>query len=269
MNKVRRIDRLVAMTQILTARPHHLFPLSYFNQLFDVAKSTLSEDLVTIRESLAQFGLGSLETLSGAAGGVRYLPYPADDKMAEELEDWARALSDGSRIIPGGFLYMSDLLFDAQKMMQVGHIFAKKFAPLLPEAVMTVETKGIPLAMMIAYSLNLPLVIVRRGSKVTEGPAVSLNYVSGSSRRIQTMSLPKRALKAGARVLVVDDFMKAGGTAKGMIDLAQEVGAEVVGTGVLMATAEPAEKLVHSYWPLLMLEEIDEHNKHVVIRPNL
>ena len=61
--------------------------------------------------------------------------------------------------------------------------------------------------------------------------------------------------------------MKAGGTAKGMIDLAQEVGAQVVGIGVLVATAVPAQKLVDDYLALLILHDVDEHTKKIDIRP--
>jgi purine operon repressor len=83
------------------------------------------------------------------------------------------------------------------------------------------------------------------------------------------MSLPKRAIHPGSKVLVIDDFMKAGGTARGMIDLANEVGGIVVGTGVLVATAEPQPKLVEDYTTLLILDEVDEHTKKVTIRPVL
>jgi len=85
-----------------------------------------------------------------------------------------------------------------------------RFASLAPDYIMTVETKGIPLAFATARAANLPLVTVRRGSKVTEGSSVSINYVSGSTHRIQTMSLPRRAIPSGAKVLIIDDFMKAG-----------------------------------------------------------
>ena len=46
--------------------------------------------------------------------------------------------------------------------------------------VITVETKGIPLAYEVARNLGVQLVIARRESQVTEGPTVTINYVSGS-----------------------------------------------------------------------------------------
>lgn len=267
MDKVRRIERVVALTKLLTEMPGHLFSLSYFSELFGTAKSTLSEDMVTIKQAVMQFGLGTLETVSGAAGGVKYVPARSTDAINTFLTELAGRLAQPDRIIPGGFIYMTDILFTPSLMVQVGEIFMTRFQHLAPEYIMTVETKGIPLAFMTARAFDLPLVVVRQGSKVTEGTSVSINYVTGSARRIQTMSLPRRAIPPGARVLIIDDFMKAGGTARGMVDLAREVEADVVGTGVLVATAEPDEKLIEDYQALLMLYGIDQHTKKIDIRP--
>jgi purine operon repressor len=267
MDKIRRQERRIALTKILADNPNQLFSLSHFSNLFDAAKSTVCEDMEAIRQAMEQFGLGRLETVSGAAGGVKFLPVKTPAATAKLLAELAVRLSTADRIIAGGFLYMSDILFTAQGMMQVGDIFMTRFAHLVPDYIMTVETKGIPLAFATARAFNLPLVTVRRGSRVTEGSSMSINYVTGSSHRIQTMSLPRRAIPAGAKVLIIDDFMKAGGTARGMLDLAQEVATKVVGIGVLVATAQPEQKLVDDYLPLLILHDVDEHNKKIDIRP--
>ena len=269
MTKVRRVERVVALSKMLMDMPGYLFSLGHFSDLFGAAKSTLSEDLVTIKQAMQEFGIGTVETVSGASGGVRYVPCHSKERMNTVLTQLAISLSDPERLIPGGFLYMSDILFMPELMMQAGEIFRTRFAHLVPDYIMTVETKGIPLAFATARAFGLPLVIVRQGSKVTEGPSVSINYVTGSTKRIQTMSLPRRALPAGSKVLIIDDFMKAGGTARGMVDLANEVGAQVVGTGVLIATNEPEEKLVEEYLALLMLHDVGQHTKIIDIRPVL
>ena len=136
------------------------------------------------------------------------------------------------------------------------------------DCVVTVETKGIPIALMTANALNVPLIILRRDSKVTEGSTVSINYISGSTGKIQTMSISKRALKSGAKVVIIDDFMKAGGTAKGMMDMMKEFDARVMGIGVMIATREPSNKLVEDYIPLLILEGVDEITKRIRVYPN-
>ena len=47
------------------------------------------------------------------------------------------------------------------------------------------------------------------------------------------MFLSKRSLKAGSRVLIVDDFLKGGGTVNGMISLLREFDSELAGVAVL------------------------------------
>ncbi len=267
MGKMRRSERLAAMVMTLVGRPATLFSLTHFAEMFGAAKSTISEDLGIIKDSFERFGLGRVETFAGAAGGVKYLPGLPKTAARAFLEQFCEQLRSADRILPGGFLYMTDLIFSPPVAARVGEIFATRFQDLEPGYVLTVETKGIPLALETARFLGLPLVILRRDARVTEGTAVSINYLSGSDHRIQSMSLPKRALPRGARVIFIDDFMRAGGTASGATDLMGEFEAEIVGIGVLMATAEPKKKLVGDYVPLIVVDHIDEAGKKILVHP--
>jgi len=212
--------------------------------------------------------LGKIETITGASGGVKYVPMSSKEKNRLVLEDVCQKLADNNRIIPGSFLYMADIIYNPGIVRKLGEIFATQFIGEDIDCVVTVETKGIPIALMTANALNVPLIILRRDSKVTEGSTVSINYISGSTGKIQTMSISKRALKSGAKVVVIDDFMKAGGTAKGMMDMMKEFDAQVMGIGVMIATREPSNKLVEDYIPLLILEGVDEITKRIRVYPN-
>ncbi len=266
MSKAKKTERIVALAKYLTDQPSRLFSLGRFCDEFAMAKSTLSEDIQIVRESFEFFDMGEVETVAGASGGVRYLPKYAPDKARDFLSHLAARLSEPGRIITGAYIYMSDILFDPAIAKVLGEIIYQRMAPRYkPDYIMTVETKGIPLALMTARAFGVPLVTARRDSRVTEGSSVSINYLSGSTRRIQAMSLPRRALPQGAGVIIVDDFMKAGGTAKGMVDLANEVGARVLGTCVLMSTKEPFAKMVKDYTALLSLNQVDEAGKRTEI----
>jgi len=208
---MRRSARLAAMAKILVDRPNRIVSLSEFVDRFGAAKSTVSEDLAIIRDVFAKEGLGRIETITGAAGGVRYVPHPSRETIAAVAEELCRELSSPDRILPGGFLYISDLVSSPSLMSRVGEIFAAQFHGKAPDAVVTLETRGIPVALMTARALDVPLAIVRRTSRATEGTVVTTNYVSGSARRIETMSLSRRALSPGMNVVIVDDFMKAEG----------------------------------------------------------
>ncbi|ACS98712.1 MULTISPECIES: pur operon repressor [Paenibacillus] len=269
MKKLKRSARLVEMTQYLLSRPHTLISLTAFADRYQSAKSSISEDLAIIKEVFEEEGFGELNTLAGAAGGVKYTPKMHTSTALSIMDNICRQLEQPERVLPGGYLYMTDMLGQPELLADVGRMFATAFADRNIDVIMTVETKGIPLAYATAACLNLPVVIVRRDNKVTEGSAVSINYVSGSNKRIQTMSLARRALKEQSRVLIIDDFMKAGGTIQGMMDLLYEFKATVAGVGVFVESGEVEheERLLEDYVSLATLTAVDLKTKQTKVIP--
>ena len=81
------------------------------------------------------------------------------------------------------------------------------------------------------------------------------------------MALARRAVAPGQRALIIDDFMKGGGTLQGMVDLMKEFLAEVVGVGVMIATARPERKRVEGAWALLILEGFEQDTGRAIIHP--
>lgn len=269
MEEFKPAERIAVITKELIDNPYKVFSLGKFVEEFGVAKSTLSEDIATIKSVFAKMNLGKVETITGAAGGIRYLPVISREEESNILNGLVDKLKDKNRILPGDFLYMTDIIFTADLAWKVGKIFASRFIDLSPDYIVTVETKGIPIALMTARAFNIPLITIRRDNRVTEGSVVSINYITGSSRKIQTMSLSLKAISRESRVVIIDDFMKAGGTARGMLDLMKEFGVEVVGFGVLIETSKPEEKLIDDYIALLTLEKVDKKTGDVIIIPNI
>jgi purine operon repressor len=267
MKKWKRSARLIDMTERLLSQPKVLIPLTIFAERYDSAKSSISEDLSIIKEVFEAEGLGEVETLAGAAGGVQFIPKANREHSKAWIDRFCRQMEEPDRLLPGGYLYMSDLLGQPMMVKEMGRILASEFSRETIDVIMTVETKGIPIAYAVASFLNVPVVTVRRDGKVTEGSVVSINFISGSSKRIQTMSLARRVLKEKANVLIIDDFMKAGGTIRGMMDLLQEFQANVVGIGVLIESSEVNERLVDHYVSLAQLSIVDEKNKQIEVRP--
>ena len=268
MVKAKRIERVAALSKLLADHPYRLFSFSYFCKKFAIAKSTLSEDVLAVKSGLELYGLGKVETVSGAAGGVRFIPGHLPEDDAAFLEELAARLTSPDRILLGGMLYTTDILCHPETVVRLGEIFMLRLQELAPDCIITVETSGIPLAMQTARAFNVPLVIARHTSDITEGSTVNINYVSGSTKVIQNMAMPKRALQPGSRVLIVDDVMKGGGTAKGMIALANEVGAQVVGKAFLIATAAPDRKLIEDYTAFFTLHNVDEEQQKVTLEVN-
>lgn len=265
--KVRRSERLIDMTQYLLDHPHTLVSLTYFAERYQSAKSSISEDLAIIKKTFRERGTGVLETIPGAAGGVQFIPEIPYEESKQLILDLCDRLSEQDRLLPGGYVYLSDLLGQPELLRQVGRIIASKYLGKQIDAVMTVATKGVPIAQAVSYYLNVPFVIVRRDSKITEGSTVSVNYVSGSSERIEKMELSKRSLKRGSKVLVVDDFMKGGGTVNGMKSMIEEFEAELVGITVFAESKFNGRRAIDDYTSLLYVKDVDTQTKTINVVP--
>lgn len=263
---MRRSQRVVALTNRLIQEPGRWWNLDDLAQELGAAKSSLSEDVALIREVLAAEGVGWVESRVGAGGGIRFVPGMTRAEAMALADELCRRLMDPKRILPGGFLALSDLVADPILLERIGRLFATIFRDQAPQAVMTVEARGIPIALMTARALRVPLVMARRSARLSEGPVLTMNYLSSSGARVETMTLPKNALDGVQRVLIVDDFMRNGGSARGLVDLAREFEVEPVGVGVLIETAEPAEKRLKEYVAIARLERVDVETRQVFAR---
>lgn len=254
MSKFKRNERIAAMTQTLVNAPSRVFTLTYFTEIFSASKSTISEDLVIIKETFQKQKLGIIETITGAAGGVKYIPIISKEKKADLIQNLKEELSQPSRRIPGEMIYLADILFDPYYVRPLGAIFAEQFLECPVDYVVTVETKGIPLALKTAQALNVPLVVFRNSFKADDGSTISIHYQSGSDGRLKTMYAPKRAVERGSSVLIIDAFMRGGGTLKGMISLVEELDAKVVGAGVLFDEKTQKDKMVTDYYRIFSVD---------------
>ncbi|ALM56035.1 MULTISPECIES: pur operon repressor [Staphylococcus] len=259
--RYKRSERIVYMTQYLMNNPNKLIPLTYFVQKFKQAKSSISEDVQIIKTTFQKEKLGTVITTAGASGGVTYKPEMSKEEASEVIDDVIAQLQEKNRLLPGGYLFLSDLMGDPTLLNRVGKLIATLYMDEELDAIVTIATKGISLANSVANVLNLPVVVIRKDNKVTEGSTVSINYVSGSSRKIETMVLSKRTLPENSNVLVVDDFMRAGGSINGVMNLMNEFKAHVKGVSVLVESKEVKQRLIEDYTSLVRLSDVDEYNQ--------
>lgn len=262
--KIKRSERLVDLTYYLLDHPYEVISLTYFAEQFNSAKSSVSEDLSIIKERFEKQGIGELETISGAAGGARFIPRINRNKQVTMIEDLIQAIDHSERLLPGGFIYLSDILGEPKWLKVIGKVIANQYLDQEIDTVMTVATSGIAVAQAVASYLNVPFKIVTRDPKVTEGSTVSVNYVSGAqNQRVEKMELSRRSLEPNSNVLVVDDFIRSGGTIEGMASLLREFDANLVGTAVVVENLKDQQAVDKNYKTLIQVTAIDEQEKTI------
>lgn len=139
--KIRRSERLIDMTHYLLENPHKLISLTYFAKRYESAKSSISEDLAIVKKTFQERGTGILNTIPGAAGGVIFIPMITKEAAKEYIEALSERLSEQDRLLPGGYVYLSDLLGDPELLRQIGRIIASNYLDKKIDAVMTIATK--------------------------------------------------------------------------------------------------------------------------------
>lgn len=265
---MKRNLRIAALINELISNPGTLYTMNYFCDKFGIKKPSLSEDLQAANEVLSMYGNGYIRTSPGVGGGIKFIAGISAEECIAVQNDFAERLRDPKRILGGGFLYTNDIMYDCNLIHKLALIFSKEFASVEADYIVTVETKGIPLASSLAYVMNLPLIVIRREAKYAEDATVSINYFSGSYERIQRMSISKRSVIPGKNAIVIDDFMRGGGSLKGVTEILQEFDIKVNAVGVATVQREPVKKKIPFYLPLTIIENIDEKNKEIIITIN-
>lgn len=149
---------------------------------------------------------------------------------ADRLRDCIREVPDFPR--PGvAFKDIAPLLADAGAFaLAVGEV-ARRFAGARVDKVAGIEARGFIAAAPVAIALGAGFVPMRKAGKLpgpVDAEPYSLEYGSAC------LEMQLGALVPGERVLLVDDVLATGGTARAAIHLVERMGATVVGLGFLI-----------------------------------
>ena len=123
---------------------------------------------------------------------------------------------------------------DTSLLVKMGQAFAKEFANEKPDLVLTVEASGIAVAITTAQAFGgIPVVFAKKGDHRNVGHDVYTAQVySFTHQTMNTVRVSRKYLPAGARVLIIDDFLANGEAIEGLRSIVAQAGCELVGAGV-------------------------------------
>lgn len=101
----------------------------------------------------------------------------------------------------------------------------ERYTPLGIDAIVGMEARGFIFGAPLAYAMALPFVPIRKQNKL---PARKIHVTYELEYGVDTLEMHADALTPGQRVVLVDDLLATGGTLGAMVNLIEQLGAEVV-----------------------------------------
>lgn len=153
--------------------------------------------------------------------------------MSDLSQRVAAAIRDVPDFPKPGILFkdITPVLADAELLASSVAWMADVFREASPSAVVGMESRGFLFGAAAAVQLGVGFVPARKPGKLPwETHAVSYDLEYGSN----TLELHVDAVRPGQKVLIVDDLLATGGTARATVELVRAIGAEVVGAVFLL-----------------------------------
>ena len=151
----------------------------------------------------------------------------------KQLQDRIRA---EGRVLPGNIIKVDGFLnhrVDTALMRSMAKEFKSRFDLTGLTTVLTVEASGIALATICAEEFGVPMIFAKKAkSDNIEGGLYHSEIYSYTYKKHVTLIVSSQWLKATDKVLIIDDFLANGEALRGLVEIVQESGAELLGIGV-------------------------------------
>jgi adenine phosphoribosyltransferase len=151
-------------------------------------------------------------------------------RNCEDLKELIRQVPDFPR---KGILFydITTLLKDKRGFASLIDALAEHYLDQRVDLVLGIEARGFIFGPALAYRLNAGFVPVRKPKKL---PAATASYTYELEYGTDTLEIHRDAIEKDQRVLIVDDLLATGGTARACVQLAELLSAKVVGLGFVL-----------------------------------
>ena len=142
----------------------------------------------------------------------------------KKLEEYVRSIPDFPE---EGIIFrdVTSVLQDADGLHLAIDTMQDLVKDLEYDVVVGPESRGFIFGTPIAYNNHKPFVLIRKKGKL---PCETIERTYDLEYGTATIEMHKDAIQPGQKVVIVDDLMATGGTAKAIAEMVEEMGAEVV-----------------------------------------
>lgn len=186
-------------------------------------------------------------------------------KLLEE-----RILKDGN-VLGENILKVDSFLthqVDYSLMREIGKVFAAAFKDAGITKVVTIEASGIAPALYVAESLDVPMIFAKKAKNITMNEGILTAQVYSFTKQVtSTVSIAEKFLNERDRVLIIDDFLANGQAAKGLIEIIEQAGSQVVAVGIVIEKSfqDGRTLLEEAGYPVFSLARLERFEEGQVI----
>lgn len=146
-------------------------------------------------------------------------------------------LKETIRSIPGWpeehviFRDITTLMQNPQAYKETCDIFYNRYKDMDVDKVVGIDARGFVFAAVLAYSLNVGFVPVRKKGKLpykTISESYTLEYGEN------TVEIHEDAIEKGEKVIIIDDLIATGGTVSAAASLVEKLGGEILECGFIV-----------------------------------
>jgi adenine phosphoribosyltransferase len=129
------------------------------------------------------------------------------------------------------FKDLMPLIADPDYFAESIRLLAEWARPRSPDLVLGAEARGFIFGGALAHALGAGFIAARKPGKL---PRETIEATYALEYGTDSLQVHRDAVPAGARVIVLDDVLATGGTARAKVDLVEELGGTVVGLGFVI-----------------------------------
>lgn len=124
---------------------------------------------------------------------------------------------------------------DPKLFVAIGKEIAARFKDKGIQRIVTIEASGIAVALQVAIEMDVPLVFARKKKSIlmTDDVYHSVVY-SYTKEENYDVTISKKFLPKGEKVLIIDDFLASGEAAMGLVKLVESAGDSVEGIAIVI-----------------------------------
>ena len=152
------------------------------------------------------------------------------------------------------FRDITTLLQSAEALKEVTQIFHNQYEHQKIDFIVGIESRGFIFGTLIAVQLGVAFVPARKPGKL---PARKVSVEYQLEYGTDTLEMHEDGIIAGSRVLVVDDLIATGGTAKATCELVEKVGGEVAGCAFVIELPELGGRKMLEDYPMYSIMQFE------------